>query len=158
PEYAVARESLRQQEADQHLKKGTLLMSTGDNDHAAAEFRAALAIDPKSPLAEERLRSIAAQTLANSQLKIEYRAAPAVVLAPSDEKREIHFRGSTRQLIELVWRNYGITALVDSSVQEKPQRIDLDAVDFAKAITLVSTLTRTFYVTLSPKQVAVFND
>src|SRR5207248_8032063 len=93
-----------------------------------------------------------------SRWRLKYRDEPEIVLTPSDIKKEFHYRGDTRGLLDQVWKAYGITPILDSTVSSTQLRFEIDGLDFARAITIVEQITKTFHVTLSPKQVLVLSD
>ena len=159
-DYLRARELARQQVVNDHINLGEKFLLNGSPQLAAIDFREALALDPQNQLAADRLRSTMSMldSRGNSPWRFKYRDEPEIVLTPSEAKKEFHFRGDSRGLLEQVLKAYDITPILDSSVTSAPVRFDLDAIDFARAMTLVEQITKTFHVTLSPKQVIVLSD
>lgn len=159
-DYLTARELARQQVINDHMRSGENFLSSGQPQLAAIDFREVLALDPRNQLAADRLRSTMSMLAprSGSSWSFKYRDEPEIVLAPSDAKKEFHYRGDTRGLLDQMWKAYGITPILDSSIKSAPVRFDIDAVDFAQAMTLVEQITRTFHVVLSPKQVIVLGD
>src|SRR5262249_7011859 len=159
-DYLRARELARQQVVNDHINLGEKFLLNGSPQLAAIDFREALALDPQNQLAADRLRSTMSMldSRGNSPWRFKYRDEPEIVLTPSQAKKEFHFRGDSRGLLEQVLKAYDITPILDSSVTSAPVRFDLDAIDFARAMTLVEQITKTFHVTLSPKQVIVLSD
>jgi general secretion pathway protein D len=159
-DYLRARELARQQVVNDHINLGEKFLLNGSPQLAAIDFREALALDPQNQLAADRLRSTMSilDSRGNSPWRFKYRDEPEIVLTPSQAKKEFHFRGDSRGLLEQVFKAYDITPILDSSVTSAPVRFDIDAIDFARATTLVEQITKTFHVTLSPKQVIVLAD
>ena len=159
-DYLTARELARQQVINDHIRSGEKFLVSGQPQLAAIDFREALALDPQNQLAADRLRSTMSMLAPRgaSSWSFKYRDEPEIVLAPSDAKKEFHFRGDSRGLLDQMWKAYGITPILDSSIRGASVRFDIDAIDFARAMTLVEQITKTFHVVLSPKQVIVLGD
>jgi general secretion pathway protein D len=159
-DYLRARELARQQVVNDHINLGEKFLLNGSPQLAAIDFREALALDPQNQLAADRLRSTMSilDSRGSSPWRFKYRDEPEIVLTPSQAKKEFHVRGDSRGLLEQVFKAYDITPILDSSVTSAPVRFDIDAIDFARATTLVEQITKTFHVTLSPKQVIVLAD
>ena len=159
-DYLIARELARQQVINDHISSGEKFLLNGAPQLAAIDFREALALDPQNQLAADRLRSTMSMLApkSGSSWSFKYRDEPEIQLAPSEIKKEFHYRGDSRGLLDQMWKAYGITPILDSSVGGASVRFDIDAIDFARAMTLVEQITKTFHVTLSPKQVIVLGD
>src|SRR5256885_5948801 len=95
------------------------------------------------------------ESRSNSSWKFKYYDEPEIALTPANAKKEFHYRGDSRGLLDQVWKGYDITPILDSSITGASVRFDIDAIDFAPAMLLVEQITKTFHVTLSPKQVIV---
>ncbi len=63
-----------------------------------------------------------------------------------------------RQIIQQVYRAWGIDATVDDSVRGNVVKLDLDDADFAEAVRVVSMLTDSFHVTVDPHRALVARD
>jgi general secretion pathway protein D len=159
-DYLTARELARQQVVNDHINLGEKFLVNGSPQLAAIDFREALALDPQNQLAADRLRStmLMLEPRGGSSWSFKYRDEPEIVLASSDAKKEFHYRGDSRGLLDQMWKAYGITPILDSSISGASVRFDIDAIDFARAMTLVEQITKTFHVALSPKQVIVLGD
>ncbi|MBV9437974.1 MAG: hypothetical protein JOZ44_18090 [Acidobacteria bacterium] len=155
----TARELLRQNQVQQDVAKANLYLETSQSDRAIAELRRALAIDAENPAVQAALTSALSQEGAGSGVvKIRYRDADEVHLEPKYTPRDFHYRGDSRGLLQQVWEGYGIRPLIDSSVQSKQLRFDLDAADFATATITAGEMTRTFYVPISADQALIVGD
>jgi hypothetical protein len=159
-DYLTARELARQQVVTDHIRLGEKFLVSGSPQLAAIDFREALALDPKNQLAADRLRSTMSMLAGQkgSSWSLKYRDEPEIVLTPSEAKREFHYRGDSRGLLDQVWKAYDITPILDSSISSRSVRFDIDAIDFALAMPLIEQITKTFHVALSPKQVIVLAD
>jgi len=156
---ATARELLRQQDVQQKVTEANRALEAEQSDKAITAFREALTLDPKNPRAQEGLSSALAQRSGIADhAAIRYRDADAIQLEPTAGKQDFHFKGDTRGLLQLLWSAYGIKPVVDNSVTSKQLRFDVEGADFATAITIVSQMTRSFYVPISKNQALIVAD
>ena len=79
-------------------------------------------------------------------------------LAPSSALKSFHLHTAQRQIIEQVFKGYGIQPTIDNSVLSTLARLDLDDANFADATRIVSLLTHTFYVPLDKRHAVVALD
>jgi len=151
---------------------------------SAALLARAQAIDPSNPLVLEHLNEMAADT-ANVQIGATSSTAPAlldsesagriqdqdslaggpIALLPKPEKHSFHVRTAQRQMIQDVFRAYGIEATVgdsrsngDLSSMNKQIRLDVDDATFPEAMRVLGLLTHTFYEPIDPHRVVVADD
>ncbi len=82
----------------------------------------------------------------------------AVELAPASGVHSFHLRGDQRQIIQQVFKAYGIETTVDKSVSATQVRLDVDRVDFTTAARLVELATNSFYVPLDAHLALVAKD
>ncbi len=153
----TAQELLRQNDIRQRIRQGTQDVASDNTEQAIAQFRAALALDPKNAVAQQALHSALAGN-SPSEPKLRYRDADDIYLEPKDAPHDFHYRGDTRGLLDAVWNAYGIRLLIDNSVTSKQQRFDIDGARFATAITIASQMTDTFYVPVAANQALIFAD
>jgi general secretion pathway protein D len=71
-----------------------------------------------------------------------------VELAPAAGVHSFHLHGDQRQIIQQVFKAYGIDVTVDESVRAVPARLDLDNAGFEQAARIVGMVTASFYVPL----------
>ena len=164
PEYVTAREMIRQQLVTDHINNGNALLSAKKQVEAMAEFRQALALDPKNEFALQRLQdSLPARVAVNGvapvspTLTVVAESQPAA-LQPSPEHHDFHYKGLSRSLLEQIASTYGVKATFDDSVQNKPVRFDIEDADFFTAIREANKLAKTFWFPLTPKQAIFVND
>lgn len=79
-------------------------------------------------------------------------------LAPAAGVHSFHIRSNQRQVIEQVFKAYGIEATLDSSVRAPIVRFDVDDATFAEATRALSMATATFFVPLDPHRALVARD
>ena len=79
-------------------------------------------------------------------------------LAPAAGVHSFHLRADQRQIIQQVFKAYGIEATVDESVRTAPARLDVDNVSFETAARIVGMVTDSFYVPLDAHRALVARD
>jgi type II secretory pathway component GspD/PulD (secretin) len=164
-EYLSFREKIRQQLVTLHLGRGNQLLKTGKNVEAMAEFRQAIAIDPKNEYVLQRLQdtlppSITAtksQTPLSHALTVVSDSRPAVV-HPKEVRGDFHFKGMTRNLLEQMSSTYGVKAMFDESVLNRQVKMDIEDVDFYAGIREASKLAHVFWIPVSQNEVMFIND
>jgi Flp pilus assembly secretin CpaC len=136
----------------------------GHNDAAAA--RAALAhaleLDPKSVQANEHLNELGDNALRGQSRPIYEQGADTagneVELAPSAGVHSFHLRTGRRQIIQQVFKAYGIDVTMDDSVNAVETRLDIDNISFEEAARAVEMLTASFFVPLDAHRALVARD
>ena len=134
----------------------------GNEAAARAALVRAHALDPTNFEVSQHLDEIADE-VARSQPKSLYaqtggKIASPEPLLPAPGPNSFHLRTDQRQLVEQVFRAYGVTALVDDSVRANTVRLDVDNADFEEATRILAMLTHTFYVPLDAHHVVVAAD
>jgi len=84
--------------------------------------------------------------------------AGPVQLRPAPGLRSFHLRTDLQQLIQQVFRGYGLTAMFDTSVHRVLTRFDVDDVSFDEAIRVLGLATNTFFVPLDTHRALVAAD
>jgi Flp pilus assembly secretin CpaC len=85
-------------------------------------------------------------------------AGSADELAPTPGTHSFHLRTDQRQMIQQVFKAYGISAAIDQSVRATQGRLDLDDATFAQATRTLAMLTNSFYVSVDAHRVLVARD
>ncbi len=83
---------------------------------------------------------------------------PDIALEPTPSVHSFHLRVDQRQVVQQVFKAYGLEATVDESVRLAPVHFDLDDVTFAEATRALALVTNTFYVPLDPHRALVARD
>jgi general secretion pathway protein D len=156
-QFYAAREVAKSQLVFQHTERGDALLSDGLRDPAAAEFRAALKLDPDNDYLEGRLaESLRNEAAANSS------ALPAVLanssevhLQPKTDRATFHYRGDVRGLFTELASAYGVAIEFDDSVQSKTVRFYVDDVDFFTALDLACKVSKTMWTPLATHQLLI---
>ena len=85
-------------------------------------------------------------------------AGGSIQLAPDAGVKSFHLRTDQRQLVQQVFKAYGISATVDDSVQSKLARFDIDDVGFDAAARALAMVTHSFYVAIDAHRALVAAD
>src|SRR5215469_502976 len=152
--YITASELTKQHLVSSHIERGNSELEAGRQVEALAYFRTALKLDPANQFAQERLRD----ALGDSAPKIA--AAPQIVeqspeirVDPTRILASFHFRGDSRELLNTVAHAYGVSALVEDSVQARHVSFDIDDVGFYQAIRAAGAVTKSFWAPIGNKQI-----
>ncbi len=79
-------------------------------------------------------------------------------VAPSPGVHSFHLHESQRQIIQAVFKAYGVEATMDESIRGTAVRFDADDANFAEATRALSLVTRSFFVPIDPHRVLVAFD
>ena len=154
-DYVTAREITRAQLAMNAINRGNHALEENKEIVAMAEFRKALEFDPQNEFASQRLReSVWRAASGSNNLRIVDSSEP-VVLEPNPSHHDFHFRGDAQSLLTEVGKAYGISVMFDESVKRTQTRFDIEDVNFATAMEAATSVTKTFWVALSPNQIFV---
>jgi general secretion pathway protein D len=134
----------------------------GNAMDARAALARALEIDPRNAQVGEHLRELGDDALAGETRPPYEQAAESIAgpqeLAPVSGVHSFHLRANQRQMIQQVYKAYGIDATVDDSVRSSTARLDLDDASFAEATRVLAVLTNSFYVLVDAHRVLVARD
>ncbi|MFZ0319415.1 MAG: hypothetical protein WAL56_09840 [Candidatus Sulfotelmatobacter sp.] len=152
-----AREVAKSQLVFQHTERGDALLADGHSEPAAAEFRAALKLDPDNDYLQGRLAdALEKETPASTTL------IPAVLansteihLQPKPDRSTFHYRGDVRGLFTQLASAYGIATQFDDSVETKTVRFYVDDVDFFTALDLACRVSKSMWTPLDTHQVLI---
>ena len=134
----------------------------GDAALARATLGHALELEPKNIQVTQHLYELGDDALMG-QSRPTYEQAAGTVgamveLKPTAGVQSFHLRSDARQIIQKVFKAYGIDASVDSTVLTTQTRLDVDDVDFETAARLVGLTTASFYVPLDAHHVLAARD
>ena len=131
----------------------------GDAAGARAALAHALELDPTSAQIGEHLHELADDALLGQATPLYEQATTTIgaapELAPSAGVHSFHVRSEQRQLIQQVFRAYGIEPSLDDTVRPTPVRLDVDNASFEVATRALGLVTMSFYVPLDAHRVLV---
>jgi general secretion pathway protein D len=160
-DYQLAAQVARSHAVTALLQSAAQNRTRGDRGAARDALERASALDPQNASVGERIRQLADDAAARDPLASP-NSGPAFGgfdhLAPTPGVHSFHVRGSQRQIIQQVYRSWGIDATVDDSIRGNVVRLDLDDADFTDAVRVVSMLTESFYVPVDPHRALVARD
>ena len=147
----------------------TALIQTAAKDHLrgdAAGARGALAhaleLDPKNIEATQHLYQLGDDAIRERSGSL-YGQSPEqpgepVTLAPAAGLHSFHIRSGLHQIVQQVFRAYGIDAMTDDSIHDTSARLDIDDATFDGAVRAVAMITHSFYVPLDAHRAIVAAD
>jgi len=152
-----AREVAKSQLVFQHTERGDALLANGQRDPAAAEFRAALKLDPDNDYLQGRLTDALRNQPVPSLAGLPPLLADSaeIHLQPKADRATFHYRGDVRGLFAELASAFGITAQFDDSVQSKTFRFYVDDVDFFTALSLACRVSKTMWTALDTRQMLI---
>ena len=160
--YSAAAAVARSHAVEELIQVAAKARIQGDSAAERAALQRASELDPKNEQVAEHLHAMADDS-ADAQPKGIYEQAAnslgeAPVLTPVEGKHSFHLRSDRRQLIQTVFRSYGIEAAVDQSVSGGSVKLDLDDATFDQATRAVSMVTNSFMVPLDAHRAVVARD
>jgi hypothetical protein len=159
-EYLAAREAVKAKLVFQHIGSGNLLLLQDARLRAAAEFRAAVDLDPENQFARERLQEAtreAAPVLSNAWL-LPALESTEIHLQPNESRATFHFSGDTHSLFTQLASAYSLRVQFDDSVASRPVVFNVDDVDFFTALKLACRVSKTMWAALDTTQVFIAAD
>jgi hypothetical protein len=158
-QYLSARELAKAQLVFNHMERGSSLLDQNKHPEAAAEFRAALDLDPENEFARERLRESASGPILHEATMPEPLAfAGEIHTQPKDGNHSFHYRGDVRGLFAELGTDYGVTVQFDDSVVARKLRFFADDVDFFTALRLACAVSKTMWTALDEHQLFIAAD
>ena len=157
-DYVTAREITREELAMDAINRGNKALSEKKEIVAMAEFRRALQFDPQNEFATQRLReSVWHDAPGTGKMRIAD-GSDEILLQPNSAHHDFHFRGDEQSLLTAVGKAYGITVTFDDSVKTTRSRFDIEDVNFATAMEAATSVTKTFWIALAPKEILLVAD
>ena len=134
----------------------------GDAAGARAVLAQALELDPRNMQVTQHLHELSDDALLGQPAPLYQQTASAagepVALIPASGVHSFHLRTDQRQVIQQVFKAYGLEANLDESVRPTQMRLDMDDAGFEQAMQAVSLVTSSFYVPLDAHRVLVARD
>jgi general secretion pathway protein D len=158
--FLTAREMVKARLVFDHIQQGNLLLASDARIRAAAEFRAALDLDPDNAFARERLQAATAQTVPAlaAEPQQPWSNSTEITLEPPDSVATFHFTGDSKTLFTQLAAAYGMKLQFDDSVQPRPVVFNVDNVDFFTALRLACEVSKLMWTPLDTHQFFVAAD
>jgi general secretion pathway protein D len=164
--YVRAAELARQSAVTQLVQQASRERDASKDTEAADLLHQAKEIDPDNPLVlqhvgpfgDESADARATNSVVAVQNPETALADGPIKLEPSADRHSFHLKTNARQVVQEVFRAYGIDASVHDSVQGQQVRLDVDNVTFAEAAHVLGLVTDSFWVPLDPHRVIVARD
>jgi general secretion pathway protein D len=158
--FLTARELVKAQIVSDHLQRGNTLLAENSRQPAAAEFRAALDLDPDNQFARQQLDESLRSPATRFQAPIPTRLVNAgeIHLEPKNERATFHFTGDIRDLFTQLGSAYGVKVEFDESVKPLPVRFNVDDIDFFTAVKLACDVGKTMWSPLSAQEMLIASD
>ncbi len=160
--YAMASQVARSHAVSALLQTAAKARIQGDDAASRAALERARALDPKNEQVREHLYELADTKLPDqSGLLYEDETsqfAGAPKLQPTPGVQTFHLKSDRRQVLDRVFKAYGIQVSIDQSVPAMQTRFDVDAATFDQAMAALSMVTNTFWVPLDAHRVVVARD
>jgi Flp pilus assembly secretin CpaC len=152
PDYRLAAGVARSHAVTALVQAAAKARLRGNAEQARAILAHALELEPKNIQVAQHLYELGDDALLG-QSRPSYEQGAGTVgaevkLAPSAGVHSFHLRGEQRQIIQQVFKAYGIEVSVDSTVLAKQTRLDVDDADFETAARVVGLATGSFYIPL----------
>jgi general secretion pathway protein D len=161
-DYAVAAQVARSHAVTDLIQVAAKARLRGDFSAERTSLQRAGELDPKNLQVSEHLHEMADEALAGQSRPLYEQAASTMgeppTLSPTPETHSFHTRSDRRQLIQTMFKAYGIEATLDQSVSSGLLKLDIDDATFAQALQVINMTTGTFFVTLDPHRVLVAKD
>jgi len=134
----------------------------GDASSARQALAHALELDPNNIQVTQHIYELGDDALLVQPKPIydqdEGSIGEPVALAPTRGPHSFHVRTDQRQVIQQVFKAYGLEAIIDESVHTLQTRLDMDDASFEEATRVIGQLTKSFYVPLDTHRVLVARD
>lgn len=159
-QFLAAREMVKAQLVFNHIQHGNMLLLEEASPQAAAEFRAALELDPENQFAQQQLKEASRPPTPALPRVLPARLADSgpIHLQPGDSVATFHYSGDVRGLFTELAAAYGVTVQFDDSVQARQLRFNVDNVNFFTALKLACEVSKTMWAPLDPHQVLIAAD
>jgi hypothetical protein len=157
--FLSAREVTKAQLVFQHNELGDRFLADARREQAAAEYRAALMLDPDNTYTQQRLNEAMRDPAASGLVGMASLAdSTEIHLLPKGETATFHYRGDVRGLFTELGAAYGVQPEFDESVVAKTVRFYVDDVDFFTALTLACRASKLMWTPLDARQMLIAAD
>ena len=159
PQFVTTRELLRGQLAGNLIQHGNLLAEIGDQKGAAAQYQAAINIDPQNGYAQQLRENVAPPADPEREQILQLLASvDQIDVTPKPGKRSFHLRGDTRDVYQAIAKAFEVSIVFDEPLNSQRVRFDVDDIDFPSVMRLAGKMTKTFWAPVAANQAIVAND
>jgi len=162
PDFAAANQVARSHEITELIQTAAKARIRGDKTAETAALEKAATLDPRNIEVAEHLDEMATEAADAHATSLYEKGteslAAAPVLEPTTGKHSFHLKTDRRQLIQTVFRAYGIEASVDQSITAAPVRFEIDDVTFDQAMQALNLATDSFTVPLDEHRALLAKD
>lgn len=159
--YTTAAEVAKSHRVTQLVQEAAKDRLRGDTAASVNALRQARALDPHSALVTEHMYELA-RDMAPEQQGIYSETGrglgPAPELAPTLVTKSFHIHADAWQVIQQVYRAFGIEPTLDNSVSRRQVRFDIDNANYVDTMHALDMVTDTFAVALDPHRALVARD
>ena len=159
-QFLTAREVAKAKLVFNLVSHGNALLSENKPAGAAAEFRAALELDPGNQFARERFEEASRELAPPLPRTIPVRLEDSgeIHVEPKGDRATFHFSGEVKGLFAELAVAYGVRVQFDDSVPNRQVRFNVDDVDFFTALKLACQVSKTMWAALDTHQLLVAAD
>lgn len=134
----------------------------GDSSAERVALEQALALDPRNVQVTEHLHELGDDALRSETQPVYEQgteiAGGPLMLEPAAGTHSFHLHSDQRQVIQQVFKAFGLQATIDESIRYSQVRLDMDDATFPLAVRALSLITNSFYVPLDVHRVLVARD
>jgi general secretion pathway protein D len=160
--YRMAAELARSHAVTALIQAAAREQMQGNAQVSRAALEHAFQLDPHNPELAQHMGEVGGNSPAEEVSAQRERAAGGLGemerLMPAADTHNFHLHTNQRQIIQEVFKAYGIQATLDESVRGQSIRFDIDDATFAAAAHALSMATKTFYETIDAHRVVVALD
>ena len=159
-EFMNAREVVKAKLVYDHVQRGNSLLREDARIRAAAEFRAALDLDPFNQFVQDRFAEATQITIPAVPLASpnQLESSTEIHLEPVPSRATFHFTGDVRSLFTQLAAAYSINVQFDDSVETRQVLFNVDDVDFFTALKLACKVSKTMWAPLDVHQMLIARD
>ena len=159
-QYLTAREMVKAKLVFGHVQAGNRFMTENSRKQAAAEFHAALELDPSNAFARERLQEATQESSPEPVRVLPARVLESgeIHLEPGNALATFHFSGDMKDLFGQLAAAYAMKVQFDDSVRARQVTFNVDNVDFFTALKLACEVSKSMWSPLGSKQFLIAED
>ena len=150
--------ALRSRMVREHVESAERLALENGIRPAVEELNKALAIDKGNTIVAQRLLEMKAMEDEAAPAMRPQAAAGMPQLQPERGRKDVRFRGDTKNVYEQLTAAFGLRVAFDPDLPAKNVRLALDDVDFFTAASLLAAQSKTFWRVIDPMMMFVMPD